>query len=85
MTRQVILRQSIYWELTFVDFNIQVLRLFTLVEAKVTLRLSVGQSVYLGVGHPFGVHDQILLFLSFVGKLLCSLSWDALSEERTGL
>jgi hypothetical protein len=34
-------------------------------ELEVTLRLTVGQSVSLGVGHPFGVHDQILLFPFF--------------------
>jgi hypothetical protein len=44
-----------------------------------------GESVCLGVGHPLGAHDQILLFLSFAGKLLCSSSWVALSDERTGL
>jgi hypothetical protein len=33
------------------------------VKVKVTLRLTVSQSVCLGVGHPFGAHDQILLFL----------------------
>jgi hypothetical protein len=32
------------------------------VRVRVTLRLTVSQSVYLGVGHPFGAHDQILLF-----------------------
>jgi hypothetical protein len=32
------------------------------VEVEVTLRLTVSQSACLGVGHPFGAHDQILLF-----------------------
>jgi hypothetical protein len=36
--------------------------LFGSVRVRVTLRLTVSQSVYLGVGHPFGAHDQILLF-----------------------
>jgi hypothetical protein len=45
------------------------------VKVKVTLRLTASQSVCLGVGHPFGAHDQILLFLSFVGKLLFSSPW----------
>jgi hypothetical protein len=44
----------------------------TEVKVKVTLWLTVSQSVCLGVGHPFGAHDQILLFLSFAGKLLYS-------------
>jgi hypothetical protein len=32
------------------------------IEVEVTLRLTVSQSVCLGVGHPLGAHDQILLF-----------------------
>jgi hypothetical protein len=35
------------------------------VDVEVTLRLTVGRSVWLGVGHPFGAHDQILLFPFF--------------------
>jgi hypothetical protein len=36
---------------------------------EVTLRLMVSQSVYLGVGHPFWAHDQILLFPFFCRKI----------------
>jgi hypothetical protein len=32
------------------------------VEIEVTLRLTASQSVCLGVGHPFGAHDQIFFF-----------------------
>jgi hypothetical protein len=39
------------------------------VEVEVTLRLTVSQSVYLGVGHPFGAHDQILLLPFFYQKI----------------
>jgi hypothetical protein len=31
--------------------------------------MTEGQSVCLGVGHPFGAHDQILLFLLFCRKM----------------
>jgi hypothetical protein len=34
-----------------------------------TDRRSVSQSVFLGVGHPFEAHDQILLFTSFCRKI----------------
>jgi hypothetical protein len=44
-----------------------------------------GQSVCLGVGHPFGAMTGFYFFLSFARKLLCSSSWGALSDERTGL
>jgi hypothetical protein len=40
------------------------------VEVEVTLRVMVGQSVCLGVGHPFGAHDQILLFLFICRKIV---------------
>jgi hypothetical protein len=43
----------------------RVLRKPTSVEVEVTLRLTVNLSVCLGVGHPFGIHDQILLFPFF--------------------
>jgi hypothetical protein len=46
---------------------------------------TVSQSVCLGVGHPFGVHDQILLFPSFCRKIAFLFSLGALSDERTGL
>jgi hypothetical protein len=43
------------------------------VEVEATLRLTVGQSVSqsvcLGVGHPFGAHDQLLLFPFFCRKV----------------
>jgi hypothetical protein len=52
------------------------------VEVEVTLRLTASQSVCLGVRHPFGAHDRILLFPSIAGKLLCSSSWGALYDER---
>jgi hypothetical protein len=55
------------------------------VKVKVTLRLTVSQSVCLGVGHPFGVHDQILLFPLFCQKIAFLFSLGALSDERTGL
>jgi hypothetical protein len=38
-------------------------------EVEVTLRLTVSQSVCLGVGHPIGAHDQILLFPFFFRKI----------------
>jgi hypothetical protein len=41
--------------------------------------------IRLGVKHPFGAHNQILLLPFFVGKLLCSSSWGALSDDRMGL
>jgi hypothetical protein len=39
------------------------------VEVEVTLWLTVSQSVYLDVGHPFGAHDQILPFPFFCRKI----------------
>jgi hypothetical protein len=39
------------------------------VKVKVTSRLTVSQSICLGVGHPFGAHDQILLFPFFCRKI----------------
>jgi hypothetical protein len=45
------------------------LRLSRYVDVEVTLRLTVSESVCLGVGHPFGAHDQILLFPFFCGKI----------------
>jgi hypothetical protein len=38
-------------------------------KVEVTLWLTVSQSVCLGVGHPFGAHDQILLFPFFCRKI----------------
>jgi hypothetical protein len=43
------------------------------VKVKVTLRLTVSQSVCLGVGHPFGAHDQILLLPFFLSENCFSL------------
>jgi hypothetical protein len=54
------------------------------VKVKVTLRLTVSQSVCLGVGHPFGAHGQILLFPFFCQKIVFLFSLGALSDERTG-
>jgi hypothetical protein len=54
------------------------------IEVEVTLRLTVSQSVCLDMGNQFGAHDHFF-FLSFPGQLLCSSSWGALSDERTGL
>jgi hypothetical protein len=39
------------------------------VQVEVTLRLAVSQSVCLGIGHPFGAHDQIFLFPFFCLKI----------------
>jgi hypothetical protein len=39
------------------------------VKIEVTLRLTVGQSVYLSVGHPLQAHDQILLFPFFCREI----------------
>jgi hypothetical protein len=44
------------------------------VEVKVTLRLTVSQSVCLGVGHPLGPMTRFYFFLTFAGKLLSSSS-----------
>jgi hypothetical protein len=73
-----------YCSFTFPSIIIFTEALLLTHEVEVTLRLTVDQSVCLGVGHPFGAHNQILLFF-FVGKLLCSSSWGALSDEKTGL
>jgi hypothetical protein len=55
------------------------------VKVKVTLRLTVIQSVCLGVRHPFGAHDQILLFLLFCRKiaLLFVLGRPVWREDRS--
>jgi hypothetical protein len=41
----------------------------TEVQVEVTLRLTISLSACLVVGHPFGAHDQILLFPSFCRKI----------------
>jgi hypothetical protein len=55
-------------------------------KVEVTSRLTVGRSVCLGIEHPCGTCDQILLP---VGVLLSEISglvsMGALSDERTGL
>jgi hypothetical protein len=50
------------------------------VKVKVILRLTISQSVSLGIEHPPGAHDQIFFFL----LLSCSIG-GALSDERSGL
>jgi hypothetical protein len=47
------------------------------VEVEVILWLTVSQSV--------SQYVVVYFFLSFARKLLCSSSWGALSDERTGL
>jgi hypothetical protein len=44
-----------------------------------------GQSVNMASATPLGPMTRFYFFLSFAGKLLCSSSWGALSDERTGL
>jgi hypothetical protein len=39
------------------------------VEVQVTSRPTASQSAYLGIGHPFGAHDQISLFAVFCWKI----------------
>jgi hypothetical protein len=48
----------------------------------VILQLTVSQPVFLGIGHPPGTHDQILII---VGHLRISSCGGALPDERTGL
>jgi hypothetical protein len=52
------------------------------VKVKVILRLTISQSVSLGIEHPSGAHDQI--FFSYM-KVTLLFNWGALSDERTGL
>jgi hypothetical protein len=78
-------RRSIGQSVLVSDTHVGLATKTVTVEVEVTLRLTVNQSVCLGVGYPFGAHDQISLFLSFAGKLLCSSFWGALFDERTGL
>jgi hypothetical protein len=51
------------------------------VKVKVTLRLSIGQSVSLGVEPHLGLMTRYLLLFDSYGLVL----WGALSDERTGL
>jgi hypothetical protein len=51
-------------------------------EVEVNLRPTVSRPVCLGVGLPFGAHDQIFVFcLTIAGFLMCG----TLSDERMGL
>jgi hypothetical protein len=59
---------------TSVDFQVKV-------KVKVTLRLTVSQSVCLGVEPKFGTFDQSFFF----SKLVSCLFWGALSDEKSGL
>jgi hypothetical protein len=53
---------------------------------EVTLRLTVSQSVCLGIEHACGSCDQILLLVGIFLSEICGLvSVGALSDERTGL
>jgi hypothetical protein len=52
------------------------------VKVKVTLRLTVSQSVCLGVGHAFGAHDQILLFSFLLSENCFALCLGAPSLTR---
>jgi hypothetical protein len=70
----------------------RVVTLGSKVEVEVTLRLTVSQSVSQSVsqyvlvsGIPLGSMTRFYFLLSFAGQLLCSSSWDALSDERIGL
>jgi hypothetical protein len=54
------------------------------VEVEETLRLTVTQYVLMS-GTPLGPMTRFFFFLSFAGKLLCSWSCGALSDERTVL
>jgi hypothetical protein len=55
-----------------------------IVKVKVTLRLTVSQSVSLGIEHPLGAHDKIF-FSSPYMKVTVLFNWGVLSDERSGL
>jgi hypothetical protein len=55
------------------------------VEVEVTLWLTNSQSVCLGIEHPCGTCDQILLPVGVLLSEICSLISVRLSDERTGL
>jgi hypothetical protein len=44
------------------------------VEAEITLRLTVSQSVCLGIEHPCGTYDQILLPVRMLLSEICGLA-----------
>jgi hypothetical protein len=46
------------------------------------LRTTVSRPVCLGIKHPSGAYDQILIT---VRQLRILLTWDAVSDERTSL
>jgi hypothetical protein len=49
---------------------------------RLILRPTVSQPIYLGVGHPFGAHDQISIFLHLT---ITFFLLPVLSDERTYL
>jgi hypothetical protein len=51
-------------------------------EAEIILRPPVNRPAYLGIVHPPGAHDQILIT---IGQLRFSSCGTPLSDERTGL
>jgi hypothetical protein len=58
----------------------------TYVENEVTLRLMVSQSVCLGIKHPCGTCDQILLLVGMLClKFAILFLWGAFSDKRTGV
>jgi hypothetical protein len=55
------------------------------VRVRVTLQLTVSQSVRLGVEPDFGTFDQRYYFFFFFGKVTVLSFRGALSDERSGL
>jgi hypothetical protein len=64
--------------------NINYSSVLEIVKVKVTLRLTVSQSVCLGVKPKSGTFDNRYFFFFFFSNLLSSF-WGALSDERSGL
>jgi hypothetical protein len=54
-------------------------------ELEFFLRPTDSRPVRLGVGHPFGVHDQIYISLLFWTVNYFSFSYGILSDEKIGL
>jgi hypothetical protein len=52
------------------------------VEVEVNLGPTINRPVCLGVGLPFGAHDQIFVFCLIIAGFLL---WGSLSDERIGL